>query len=223
VTYGDGSIKAGIRAAWPLAPPTLVLGISFGVLARPHLGAAVPIVMSALVFSGGAQFAALSVLSAGGSVVAAILAAVLMNTRWLPMSFALAPSLRGRRARRIVESQAIVDASFIMAARRDGSFDRAMLIGATLPQAVAWTAGTVVGVLSSHLIHDPDALGLGAIFPAFYLALLVHELRETDDARPRLAAILAVAITLGLMLIAPPGLPVLAAAAAALIGLRSTR
>jgi predicted branched-subunit amino acid permease len=218
-----GSIKAGIRAAWPLAPPTLVLGISFGVLARPQLGTAAPIVMSALVFSGGAQFAALSVLSAGGGIVAATLAAVLMNTRWLPMSFALAPSLTGGRARRIAQAQAIVDASFIIASRRDGSFDRAMLIGATLPQATAWTAGTVIGVLSSDLIHDPDALGLGAIFPAFYLVLLIQELRATGDARPRVAAILAVAITLALMLIAPPGLPVLAAAAAALIGLRSTR
>jgi hypothetical protein len=67
---GGGSIKAGIRAAWPLAPPTLVLGISFGVLARPQLGAAAPIVMSAVVFSGRAQFAGLSVLGAGGGIVA---------------------------------------------------------------------------------------------------------------------------------------------------------
>jgi predicted branched-subunit amino acid permease len=223
MTDGNSSIRTGMRAALPLAPPTLVLGISFGVLARPQLGAAAPIVMSALVFSGGAQFAALSVLSAGGGIVAATLAAVMMNTRWLPMSFALAPSLRGGRARRIAESQAIVDASFIMASRDDGSFDRGMLIGATLPQATAWTAGTVIGVLSSNLIHNPDALGLSAIFPAFYLALLVRELRDSDDSRPRLAAILAIAITLPLMLIAPPGLPVLAAAAAALIGLRSTR
>jgi hypothetical protein len=33
----------------------------------------------------------------------------LINTRWLPMSFALAPSLTGGRARRIAEAQAIVD------------------------------------------------------------------------------------------------------------------
>jgi hypothetical protein len=53
--------------------------------------------------------------------------------------------------------------------------------------------------------------------------LLLRALRDAGDARARPGAILAVAITLVLMLVAPPGLPVLAAAAAALIGLRSTR
>lgn len=213
------SIKDGIRAAWTLAPPTLLLGISFGVLARPRLGVAPPIVMSALVFSGGAQFAALSVLGAGGSAITATLAAVLMNTRWIPMSFALAPSLTGRRRKRALEAQAIVDASFILAGRGDGSFDRAKLIGATVPQATAWVAGTVCGVLASHLIPDPDALGLDAIFPAFYLVLLTQELRNTNRSRRLPVVAVAAVITLALMLIAPPGIPVLAAAGAALIGL----
>src|SRR5215218_7384867 len=91
---------AGVRAALPVVLPTLALGVSFGVLARPVMGALGPIVMSVLVFSGGAQFAALSVLQAGGTAAAAISAGLLMNARWLPMSFALAPSLSGSVARR---------------------------------------------------------------------------------------------------------------------------
>jgi len=45
-------------------------------------------VFSATTFAGSAQFAAVSVLGAGGSVVAAVLAAGLLNARYAPMSIA---------------------------------------------------------------------------------------------------------------------------------------
>jgi predicted branched-subunit amino acid permease len=210
-------VRRGVRAALPLILPTLALGISFGVLAQPVMGSVAPIVMSLIVFSGGAQFAALSVLQAGGGAGAAISAGLLMNARWVPMSFAVAPSLRGSLPRRAAESQAIVDASFALADEGDGRFDRGTLIGATIPQAICWTSGTVIGVLATGAIPDPDAFGLDAVFPAFYLVLLFG---EVDSARARLAVALAGALTLALMPFAPPGVPVLAAAAAALVGLR---
>jgi 4-azaleucine resistance transporter AzlC len=216
----DSDIRAGVRAALPLVLPTLALGASFGVLARPVLGTVAPIAMSVLVFSGGAQFAALSVLSSGGAAAAAIGAGLLMNARWLPMSFAVAPSLSGATKQRAVEAQAIVDASFVMASRVDGSFDRGLLIGATLPQASSWIAGTVIGVVGSGLVHDPGAFGLDAVFPAFYLVLLVGELRERSGRTTYATVALATAVTLALMPFSPAGLPVIAASAAALIGLR---
>src|SRR4051794_16307104 len=93
-------IRAGMREGLPLVLPTFALGISFGVLAQPVMGSAAPIVMSIVVFSGAAQFAALTVLAAGGGVVTAILAGMLMNLRWLPMGFAVGPFLTGSPLRR---------------------------------------------------------------------------------------------------------------------------
>ena len=78
------------------------------------MGSIAPIVMSLLVFSGAAQFAALTVLTAGGGAVAAIAAGMLMNGRWLPMGLAVGPFLRGGPLRRAVESIAIVDSSFAL-------------------------------------------------------------------------------------------------------------
>src|SRR4051794_26485036 len=91
----DSGIRAGVRAALPFVLPTLLLGVSFGVLAKPVMGAAAPIVMSVSIFSGGAQFAALGVMQAGGAIGAAVAAGVLMNARWIPMGFAVGPSLPG--------------------------------------------------------------------------------------------------------------------------------
>jgi predicted branched-subunit amino acid permease len=211
------TLRDGLRAALPLLVPTVVLGMSFGVLAQPVIGATAASIMSAIVFAGGAQFAATSVLQAGGAAGAAIAAGLLMNARFIPMSFALAPWLRGSRARRAVESQAIVDASFVIAGQGGGRFSREILVGATMPQWCCWVAGTVAGVLLGGVIPDPAQLGFDAIFPAFYLALLAEE------ARNRMAiavVVLSAAITLALMPVAPAGVPVGAASAAALIGLR---
>jgi 4-azaleucine resistance transporter AzlC len=213
----QSTIRDGFRRGLPIAFPTAALGVSFGVLAKPVMGSVAPIVMSTFVFAGGAQFAALSVLQAAGTAGAAIAAGVLMNARFVPMSLAATPSLRGRKARRAAEAQSVVDAPFVMAARGDGSFDRGVMIGATLVSGIAWVSGTIVGVLAGTAIADPSTFGLDAIFPAFYLLLLAEEFR-----RPRAPAVVAVAgaVALGLMTFAPPGVPVIAASAAALIGLR---
>lgn len=211
------NIREGAKAGLPLILPTLAGGITFGVLAQPVMGTIAPVVMSLLVFSGAAQFAALTVLTAGGGALAAIAAGMLMNARWLPMGFAMGPFLSPRPLFRAAQAQALVDASFALSSRGDGTYDRGILFGATLPQFFAWSAGTLIGVLAGDALADPSTLGLDAIFPAFFLVLLVGEARGRE---PLTAALLGAAIAIALMPFAPPGLPVLAAAAAALIGLR---
>lgn len=140
-----------------------------------------------------------------------------MNLRFLPMGIAAARSLPGPRLARAAQGQAIVDASWAMASRGDGTFDRGVLVGGAIPQWVAWTSGTAVGVFAGSALAHPDRLGLDAIFPAFYLALLVGELR-TRGART--SAAIGALVALALIPIAPPGVPIVAASVAALVGLR---
>ena len=132
-----------------------LVAVSFGVLARPVMGAAPAVVMSIVVFAGAAQFASLSVLAAGGTAGAAVVAGLLMNARFLPMGFAAAPSLRGGSLARAAQGQAVVDASWALASRRDGTFDRGLLLGATIPQAFAWISGTIVGVFAGSSLAHP--------------------------------------------------------------------
>jgi 4-azaleucine resistance transporter AzlC len=209
-----------LRAGTPYAVAAVLLGISFGVVAEPILGSAATVVFSAVVFAGSAQFASTAVLGAGGGALAAIVAGLLLNARYLPMGAALAPSLRGSARSRAAIGQAMIDASWAMANRGGGRFDPAFMVGATLPSYPAWVAGTAIGVLAGDLIGDPESLGLDVIFPAFFLALLAAELRTP---RGRGAALIGALIALVLTPIAPAGVPILAASAGALIGLRTSR
>ncbi|HWM11461.1 MAG TPA: AzlC family ABC transporter permease [Solirubrobacteraceae bacterium] len=210
-------LKDGIKAGLPFVLPTLAIGMSFGVLAEPLMGAWAAIAMSILVFSGAAQFASVSILVAGGSLFSAVSAGLLINTRFLPMGLAVAPTLKGGPLRRAAEGQTMIDASWALANRGDGTFDREIMMGATFPQAAAWWIGTAIGAFGGALVGDPAALGLDAMFPAFYLALLAEELRDRSMLS---SALLGAAIAIVLIPFAPPGIPVVAASAAALLGLR---
>jgi 4-azaleucine resistance transporter AzlC len=209
-------MRRGIRAGLAPALATIAVGISFGVLAQPVIGTAATVVMSFIVYAGSAQFAAVSTLAAGGTAGASVLAGLLMNARFLPMGIAAAPALQGGPLRRAAEGQTVVDASWAIASDGQGNFDRELLIGATIPQALAWWAGTAIGALGGSLLGDPKTLGLDAIFPAFFLYLLVSELRH---GRAMVAAAIATLLALVLIPHVPPGLPVVAASAAALLGL----
>jgi len=209
--------RAGIRRGLPFGIAVFVIAISFGVLAHPLMGTVAPIVMSIVVFSGAAQFGALAVLLAGGSTGAAIVAGVLLNARYLAMGIALAPSLRGSALSRAGFAMPLVDASWAAASRGDGTFDPWYLVGISIPQYVGWVLGTVVGVLVGSHLGDPKALGLDALFPAFFIVLLYEEAR----GRRRLAAAAGGAgIALVLTPLVPVGLPILAAAAAAVAASR---
>ena len=212
------TLRAGFKAGIPFALAAFVLAGSFGVVAEPVIGGAAALAMSVFVFAGSAQFASTAVLASGGGVAAATVAAILLNLRYVPMGIALAPSLRGGPLRRAAIGEAMIDASWALASRGGGRFDPVFMVGATLPAYPAWVAGTLVGILAGDAIGDPDALGLDALFPAFFLWLLVQgELRS--GRRAIAAALLGGAIGLTLTPVAPVGVPVIAASAAALIGL----
>jgi 4-azaleucine resistance transporter AzlC len=205
-----------VRAALPLVLPTLLIGASFGVTASTvGWGVLAPVVMSAIVFSGAAQFATLAVLGAGGSAVAAILAATLVASRFLAIGVAIGPSMRGGPVRRALEGQAVVDASLALGKIGDGRYGVRRLIGSTAPQYAGWTIGTVAGVLLGEQIADPKALGLDALFPAFFLVLVVGELTNRAS---RVTAAVGGLIALVLIPLVPPGIPVIVACAAVLAG-----
>jgi 4-azaleucine resistance transporter AzlC len=212
----EDSYAAGIRAAVPLVVPTLLIGASFGVAASTvGWGVVAPVVMSAIVFSGAAQFAIASVLGAGGSVVAAVLAGSLIATRFLAMGVAIGPSMRGGPLRRALEGQAVVDASLVLARVGDARYGPRRLLGATAPQYACWTTGTLIGVLVGDRIADPEALGLDAVFPAFFVVLVAGEL---TTRAARVTAAVAALIVIALIPVAPPGVPVIAACAAVAAG-----
>jgi 4-azaleucine resistance transporter AzlC len=212
------SMGAGARAVAPLVPAVAAFGLTFGVLAREAGFDAVAVAaFSATTFAGSAQFAAVSVLGDGGTLAAAITAAVLLNTRYAPIGISVAPAMTGPVWKRLLQAQLVVDESWAVSHLGGGRYDVSRIVGAGLVLFPSWVLSTTVGTFAGDVIGDPADLGLDAAFPALFLALLAGQVRNRTGA---VAAVLGAAIALALVPFVPVGLPIVAAAAACLIGVR---
>jgi 4-azaleucine resistance transporter AzlC len=206
-------MRKGSRLALPLFPAVVALGASFGVLARTaHVGAVAAVVMSATTFAGSSQVAAVSVLGAGGGAVAAIVAALLLNARYAPIGISVATSFRGSIAKRFVQSQLVVDESWALSRG-----DLGVLLGVGTVLWFAWVGGTAAGAVAGQAIGDPSKFGLDGAFAALFTALLATQL----GSRPRVtAAVAGAAIAAVLIPFTAPGIPIIAATAGVLVGVR---
>jgi 4-azaleucine resistance transporter AzlC len=207
----------GAKLIAPITVAALAFGVSFGVLARTaHMGVVAPIVMSATTFAGSAQFAVASILDNGGSVAAAIVAAILLNARYAPIGITVASGFDAPLPLRIIQAQFIVDESWAVSTR-GRRFDVRVLIGAGALLFVGWVGGTALGVLVGDLFGDPERAGLDGAFPALFLAILAPWLATRRAAT---AAAVAAAIAFVLIPFTAPGIPIIAASAACLLGWR---
>lgn len=165
--------------------------------------------MSLLVFTGASQFAVVGVLGAGGAVAAALAPALLLAARNALYGLALVPVLRGRLPVRAAQAQLIIDESTAMArAQDDPELARRAFLATGLSVFVCWNVGTLAGAALGGALGDPRSLGLDAMFPAAFLALLAPQLGRPGA---RTAAIWGGAIALALVPVARIGVPVLAA------------
>ena len=211
---------SGLRLGVGPGAATFVLGVSFGAAAvAAGWGLLLPVLSSMFTFSGSAQFTLVTTLPAGAAL-AAVAGAVLINVRYLVMGVALNDSLRGGRWRRGAQAQALVDASFVVAHEGGGRFDVGRLMGMTAVQWICWVGGTGLGVWfrpEPDLLHS---LGADVVFPAFFLLLVLDEVRSI---RPAVAVVAGGALSGLLLVLVDPGFALLAATAGALVAALPSR
>ena len=197
-------------------------GISFGVLAvAGGLTPAQACVMSMLVFTGASQFAFVGVLATGGGALAAMAPAVMLAMRNAAYGLSLVTVLRGPLRRRALEAQLVIDESTAMArAEDDPRAARRAFLATGVSVWICWNAGTLAGALLGGGLGDPRALGLDAMFPAAFLALLAPQLRRPGAPVAALAGAVA---ALALVPFAPAGVPVIAALAGVVPGVLVAR
>jgi len=223
------AVRSLVLTALPVALAVAAYGLSYGVLAvAAGLSPAVATLSSILVLAGGSQFAFVGVLALGGNPFAGALSGLLLNVRYVAFGLAIARALPGGPWwRRSLDSYLIVDESVALALGQSGPRPRdPAKVDAWSVEVVrrfrvvgwavvtGWILATALGAYGGQLIADPEVFGLDAAFPAGFLALLAPWLRTP---RGRLAAGIGVVLALGLTPVAPPGVPIIAAALGGLI------
>ena len=172
----EGAVR-GARRTVPIGATVVVYGTVFGALAaQAGLSPVEAVLMSGLVFAGGAQFIALELWDAPLPILALVLTTFVVNLRLLLMGATLSRWLSGLRPGRLaLTAGAIGDETWALTtrAREDGEQDRAFVIGSGALLFVTWVGATALGASTGTLIEDPAALGLDFTFTAVFLTLLV--------------------------------------------------
>jgi predicted branched-subunit amino acid permease len=236
----EQSRRAAVRDSLGVGLAVGAYGVAFGAASvAAGLSVLQTSLLSLLAFTGGTQFAVVGVVSGGGTLATALGGGLLLGARNTLYAMRLAPLLRVRGLWRFVAAQGTIDESTAMAvARRDPAVARVAFWWTFAGTYVCWNATTLAGAVGAQALGDPAKFGLDAVVPAAFLALLAPRLRAGDEPertaegdqreRPhhavryigrvslRIAAGAAL-IALALIPITPPGVPVLAAAAAVLL------
>ena len=192
-----------------------VIGVTFGVFAdAAGFDLAQIVVMSAFVFTGASQFAAVGVIDDGGSGGAAVGSALLLavrNALYGPVARRALPTMA---LGRLGSAHFVIDETTAMAAAQDDRRDATGAFWLTATTLwLCWNSGSIAGALLGAVLGEPATWGLDAAFPAMFVALLAPHVRT---AAGRTAAGVAAAVALGAVPVTASGIPILLAVSALL-------
>ncbi|MBL8671223.1 MAG: AzlC family ABC transporter permease [Alphaproteobacteria bacterium] len=187
----DG-LRRGLAGSLPMVVTAIVYGLVFGVLAESRgLSLLDATLMSTLVFSGSAQVAAVEAGTQSQALAPMLLAAAIVNARYVLLGATLRPWLAGHPPLRGYACLFMMsDANWPLAMREHlaGRRDAAILVGSGLSMYLPWIAATGVGHAFGALVGNPAALGLDLLLVAFCAAMVVGFWRSRADVLPAVAA-----------------------------------
>ena len=199
--------RQGMKAAIPIWIAFVPSSIAWGIAAQAHgLTIGEIVLMSAWVYSGPAQFAVLVPLAEGKSAATVLIAGLLMNLRFLPMSTALAPFFRGvKRMPLLISSHVVSASSFIVPYLQfqkereasaglsvtDGYGNLGFVVGVGATSFTVWVAGTTAGYGVALGFPPGFEEALKFILPGYFAGLLVSEMKGWTMPLICLASVIA--------------------------------
>lgn len=177
---------AGIKDAIPIILGYLPLGFAFGVLAtEAGMTITQATVMSVLCFSGAGQYIAIGVMQAGGAILTAVVANLLVNLRYFLFSTSLVPHLKVVPTKiAAFLSYGLTDETYAVAINRYQTkpASSSYMAGLNLTAHMGWISSTLLGAILGSLITNTDKIGLNFALPAMYICLLVLLVSKRSEA-----------------------------------------
>lgn len=209
-----GSVADARRQGVSVGVATGAYGVSFGALAvAAGFDVWQTMALSLLLFTGGSQFALVSVVGAGGSGVAAVATSTMLGVRNGLYALETSRLLHVRGWRRVAAAHVTIDESTAVGlAQPDDEARRTGFWWTGLAVLICWNLATLVGAVIGNELGDPERWGLDAAAAAAFTALLWPRLR---GSLARATALAAALIALLSYAATPAGVPVLLAALAA--------
>jgi 4-azaleucine resistance transporter AzlC len=168
-------IRAGLRDIAPVAVAALPIGLLFGAIAAAKGMSPLEVtLMSALVFAGGAQFAAIETWVHPAPILTLAFATLLINARHVLMGASLTPKVRMSRAQTLLAYFFLTDEAWALSERR--ALERPVTGAYWVAMAVVlwanWTLSSTVGAILGSFLGSPERIGADFAFTALFIGLV---------------------------------------------------
>ena len=216
----EPDVRPVVTSALALSGAVGVFALAFGVLA---VGAGASVwqtcALSFFAFTGASQMSAMSIISTGGTVSAALGSGLLLAARNGVYGLALSPYFGESLGKRLLAAHFVIDeTTAMMTAQTNPRLRKIAFWTTAIALFTLWNLGTLIGALLGSAI-DPHTYGLDVGFSAAYVAMLFPHLRTVNG---RLAAAGGALVSVALAPFVPIGLPILASGLVIFVGLRPT-
>ncbi len=215
VTLSWWGIWRGICRLAPISIFVIPFGVGFGIAAiEQGMSVVQAIVMSAMVFSGAAQFASLDFWPEPTELVSLALVMFAVNARHIMTGAALSPWLNQLPLKTRWAALALLsDPNFTdsQPAFKSGETDAGILLGGGLVLWVNWVCGTALGALAGAKIGNLQAYGFDVVMVCFFAAAITGRLKNRSSIVPAVLASGVAVLTLDWL---PAGWNIIAAALA---------
>ncbi len=193
---------------WPVMGTVIVVGTTFGVVARQAGLEPIEIAaMSLLVFAGASEFAMVKLFSESAPAPVVVATVLFINLRHLLMAASLRPYfMRLSPTRRLAAAFFLTDESFAMATShfRRGGTSLVYYVTFAVALFIVWNLATLAGIALGSSIGEPRRYGIDFAITATFIGIVVLAVRRPADA-----AVALVAATIAGVL-AMAGLPTIA-------------
>ena len=172
---------AGMNAGLPVCVGYFSVSFGFGAMAVAQgltVWQAVLISVSNLTSAG--QFAGLTVIAAGATIVEMILTQLVSNSRYALMSLALGQRLGPHTGtgKRLLAAFFNTDEIFALGMSQESGLTTAFFVGAGVIAALGWTAGTAMGAVAGSVLPESIRMALGVMLYGMFIAIVVPQARE---------------------------------------------
>ncbi|HEV7260889.1 MAG TPA: AzlC family ABC transporter permease [Bosea sp. (in: a-proteobacteria)] len=168
--------RRGFGDIWPAMLAAVPIGLLFGALAAGKgLSPLEVMIMGALVFAGGAQFAAVELWATPAPIGALVFSTLLINARHVLMGASIAPKLQGfSRGQKLLGLYYMADENWALAEKRARThrLTPAYWFGMLAPFVACWITTSTLGAIVGAALGDPRRFGADFAFTALFIALV---------------------------------------------------
>ena len=177
-------IKAGLRDGIPIAAGYFSVSFTFGMLAvQDGMSPFHAVLISLLNLTSAGQFAGLTVIVSGASLLEMALTQLVINIRYALMSVSLSQKLDSsvKTFQRMLIAYGNTDEIFAVASSKPGSVGSRYIYGLIFLPVLGWVGGTLTGAVASTLLPAAVISALGVALYGMFIAIVVPVAKESRE------------------------------------------